>query len=153
VTSNNQAITIRKDTSAPIGTIDIPSLDMGTSSSYNFTVSGFVNDQDGSGIKEVLLYYRFSKDKSNWSSWKVYGAILNTSPYEWKYSAVDGEGYYEFKIHATDIAGNAMESKVFPVAIISSFPMTLILVMISLVVVLCLLSTIIFIKCRKTKGT
>jgi outer membrane protein assembly factor BamB len=153
VTSNNQAITIRKDTSAPIGTIDIPSLDMGTSLSYNFTVSGFVNDQDGSGIKEVSLYYRFSKDKSNWSSWKVYGAILNTSPYEWKYSAVDGEGYYEFKIHATDIAGNAMESKVFPVAIISSFPMTLILVMISLVVVLCLLSTIIFIKCRKTKGT
>ena len=152
VTSNNQAITIRKDTSAPIGTIDIPSLDTETSSSYNFTVSGFVNDQDGSGIKEVSLYYRFSKDKSNWSSWTVYGDILKSSPYEWDYSATDGEGYYEFKIHVTDIAGNTMESEVFPVAIIS-FPTTLLLVMICLAVVLCLLCAIIFINYRKTNIT
>ncbi|MCX6664285.1 MAG: PQQ-binding-like beta-propeller repeat protein [Euryarchaeota archaeon] len=150
VTSNNQAITFRKDTSVPIGTIDIPTLETEMSWSYNFTVSGLVNDQDGSGIKEVSLYYRFSEDKSNWSRWTVYGDPLDSSPFEWEYTAAEGDGYYEFKINVTDIAGNNAESEVFPV-VVTSFPTTLTLVMIGLVIVLSLISAVIFIKWRKRK--
>ena len=150
ITSGNQAIPIRKDTSAPIVTIDIPTLKTEMSWSYNFTVSGLVNDQDGSGIKEVSLYYRFSEDKSNWSNWTVYGDTLESPPFEWKYTAAEGDGYYEFKINVTDIAGNEVESKVFPV-IITSFPTTLTLVMISLVIILSLISAVIYIKWRKQK--
>jgi len=150
VTSDNQAIIIRKDTSVPIGTIDIPTLEQEMSWSSNFTVSGLVNDQDGSGIKEVSLYYRFSEDKSNWSSWTAYGDTLDSSPFEWDYTAAEGDGYYEFKINVTDIAGNEVESEVFPV-VVTSFPTTLTLVMISLVIVLSLISAVIFIKWRKRK--
>jgi hypothetical protein len=150
ISSDSQAITIRKDTSVPIGTIEIPMLETEMSWSYNFTVSGLVNDQDGSGIKEVSLYYRFSEDKSNWSSWTVYGDTLGSSPFEWDYTAVEGDGYYEFKINVTDIAGNEVESEVFPL-VVTSFPTTLTLVMISLVIVLSLISAVIFIKWRKRK--
>ncbi len=150
VTSNNQAISFRKDTSEPNGTIDIPSVENEISLSYNFTVSGLVIDQDGSGIKEVTLYYRFSEDNSNWSNWTVYGDTLGASPFEWEYSAAEGDGYYEFKINVTDIAGNSAESKVFPVEVIS-FPITLTLVMIGLVIVFSIISAVIFIKWRKRK--
>jgi hypothetical protein len=118
--------------------------------SSNFTVSGVANDQDGSGIKEVSLYYRFSEDNSSWSNWTAYGDTLDSSPFEWDYTAAEGDGYYEFKINVTDIAGNEVESEVFPV-VVTSFPTTLILVMISLVIVLSLISAIIFIKWRKRK--
>jgi outer membrane protein assembly factor BamB len=150
VTSNNQAITFRKDTSVPIGTIDIPNLETEISWSHNFTVSGLVNDQDGSGVKEVSLYYRFSEDNSSWNNWTAYGGTLGSSPFEWDYTAAEGDGYYEFKINVTDNAGNIAESDVFPVEVIS-FPTTLALVMIGLVIVLSLISAIIFIKWRKRK--
>jgi hypothetical protein len=150
VTSTNQAIPIRKDTSPPIVIIDIPTLETKISWSYNFTVSVLVNDQDGSGIKEVSLYYRFSEDKSNWSNWIQYGDTLESPPFKWEYTATKGDGYYEFKINVTDIAGNEIESEVFPV-VITSFPTTLTLVMISLVIILSLISAVIFIKWRKRK--
>jgi len=152
VASDNQAMTFRKDTTVPIVTIDIPSLETETSSSYNFSVVALVNDQDGSGINEVSLYYRFSEDQSNWSSWKPYGNALYLPPFEWNYTAQNGDGYYEFKINVIDIAGNTIDSKIFHVRIFPfTIPVTLLMVMIILVIVLCLLSAIIFIKYKKTK--
>ena len=72
-------------------------------------------------IKTVVVLkksrlYRFSEDKSNWSSWTAYGDTLDSSPFEWDYTAAEGDGYYEFKINVTDIAGNEVESEVFPVS-------------------------------------
>jgi len=150
VTSNNQAITFRKDTAKPNGTIDFPSLETEISLSYNFTVSGLVTDQDGSGVKEVSLHYRFSKDNSSWSNWTVYGDTLRSFPFKWEFTAAEGDGYYEFIINVTDNAGNKVESKVSPIEVFP-LPITLILVMIGLVVVLSLISTVIFIKWRKRK--
>jgi hypothetical protein len=133
ITSNNQAIKIRKDTLKPIGIIEIPALETETSSSENFTVVGLVNDQDGSGIKEVSLFYRFSEEKSNWSSWTVYGEILSSQPFEWAYTAQEGNGYYDFRINVTDVAGNTMNSEVFSVhVVVFSFPITLTLKLIFL---------------------
>jgi outer membrane protein assembly factor BamB len=150
VTSDNQAITIRKDTSKPIVTIDIPTSETEMTWAENFTVLALVNDQNGSGIEDVSLYYRFSTDDSNWSSWNVYGDTLRYSPFEWDFTTVEGDGYYEFKINVIDVAGNEVESEVFASSV-SSFPTTLALVMISLVIVLLFISTVIFIKWRKQK--
>jgi hypothetical protein len=146
------AISIRKDTAAPVVTIDVPSVEDEWSASENFTVSGSGNDQDGSGIKEALLYYRYSEDKSNWSSWTQYGDILNSSPFEWNFDAVDGDGYYEMRISVTDNAGNEVESAVFPLAL-ATFPATLVLVLVGLLVVLVLLSVIIYLTWRKKEET
>jgi len=150
VTNNNQAIIIRKDTSAPIVTIDTPSLETEMSLANNFTVSGLGNDHNGSGINKAFLYYRFSEDNSRWTNWTTYGNILNTPPYEWNFKATDGDGYYAVKINASDYAGNAIESKVLIINIVS-FPTTLVLVLVGLVIVLVLISMILYIKWRKRK--
>jgi hypothetical protein len=148
VLDDNQAITIRKDISAPLVTIDVPSVEEEWSMSGNFTVSGSGNDHQGSGIKEALLYYRYSEDKSNWSSWTPYGAMLDSSPFVWDFDATDGDGYYEMKIIVTDNAGNEVESEVFPLAV-ASFPTTLVLVLVGLITVLLLLSVIVYLQWRK----
>ena len=109
---------------------------------------------EGSGIKEVSLYYRFSKDESNWSSWTVYGDTLSAPPFEWPYTAREGDGYYDFRINVTDVAGNTMNSGVFLVhVVVFSFPITLTLIMVCLLIVFSLLTAIIFVKWRKTKVT
>jgi outer membrane protein assembly factor BamB len=148
VLDDNQAITIRKDISAPLVTIDVPSVEEEWSMSGNFTVSGSGNDHQGSGIKEALLYYRYSEDKSNWSSWTPYGDMLDSSPFEWDFDATDGDGYYEMKIIVTDNAGNEVESEVFPLAV-ASFPTTLVLILVGLITVLLLLSVIVYLQWRK----
>jgi outer membrane protein assembly factor BamB len=150
ITSDSQAITIRKDTSVPTVTIDIPTLQDAWSWADNFTVTAQINDRDGSGIKQVSLYYRYSEDNSNWTTWKTYGSDLHTSPFEWAFEATDGDGYYEFKINATDNAGNNAESEVFASGI-NTFPTTLVMIMIVLVAILILISAMIFIKWKKRK--
>jgi hypothetical protein len=151
VMNNNQAIIIRKDTVPPLVTIDVPSAETDWSWTSNFTISGFGNDHDGSGIKEAALYYRYSEDDSNWSSWTPYGEILDSTPFEWDFDATEGDGYYEMKITATDYAGNEVESEVFPLTI-ASFPTTLALVMVGLITVLILLSVIVYLKWRKKES-
>lgn len=148
ILDNDHAISIRKDTAPPLVTIDIPSVDEEMTMAGNFTVSGLGNDHEGSGIKEALLYYRYSEDNSNWTSWKPYGDTLDSSPFEWNFDATEGDGYYEMKIMVTDYAGNEIESEIFPVAI-ASFPMTLTFVLIGLVTVLLLLSVVIYLAWRK----
>jgi hypothetical protein len=150
VTNNNQAIIIRKDTSAPNVTINTPSLETEMSLVNNFTVSGLGNDHNGSGINKAFLYYRFSEDNSRWTNWTTYGDILNTPPYEWNFKATDGDGYYAVKINASDYAGNAIESKVLIINIVS-FPTTLVLVLVGLVIVLLLITMILYIKWRIRK--
>ena len=149
-TSNSNTIIIRKDVSAPIINIDVPAAEAEWTWDENFTISGLGNDRNGSGIKEAVLYYRFSEDKSNWSSWTAYGDIMTSSPFEWRFDADEGDGYYEMRIDVVDYAGNSEESAVFPLAV-ASFPTTLALVLVGLVAILILLSVGIYIKWRKKK--
>lgn len=150
VLENGPALKIRKDISIPIVTVDTPSLETEWSWEENFTISGLANDQNGSGIKEALLYYRFSEDKSNWSSWESYGDTLDFSPFEWMFNAMKGDGYYQMKISVSDYAGNTIESNVIEI-IVASFPVVTALVLLGLVIVMVLISSIIFINWRKKK--
>ena len=147
-----QAITIRKDISEPLVVIDVPFVEEEWSMSGNFTVSGQINDREGSGIKEALLYYRYSEDNSNWSDWEPYGDLLTSHPFEWAFDATQGDGYYEMKIAVTDYAGNAVESAVFPVAV-ASFPTTLALVLVVLLVILIIFSVIIYLNWTKKQSS
>lgn len=149
VTDKDDAIIIRKDVSPPV--IDIvPSVETEWTWENNFTISGSGTDRNGSGIREAFLYYRFSEDKSTWSSWTVYGDVLDSAPYEWQFQAAEGDGYYEVKINVIDYAGNLKESDVFSVAI-AAFPTTLAFVLIGLVVLVVCLSLLIYGKWRKKK--
>jgi outer membrane protein assembly factor BamB len=148
ITDDANAITIRKDVSIPTVSINVPSSGTEAIQAENFTVNALVNDQSGSGIKDVSLFYRYSTDKSTWSDWTMFGDLLDSTPYTWEFNASKGDGYYEFKINVTDNAGNAAESEVFA-STVSMFPMTLSIILIGLVAVLLLLSVVVYIKWRK----
>ncbi len=64
-----------------------------------------------SGVKGVMLYYRFSLDNSSWGIWTAFGSV-GALPYKWTFDFPDGQGYYEFFCIANDSAGHieAMKS-------------------------------------------
>jgi outer membrane protein assembly factor BamB len=150
ITSKTQAVIIRKDASKPTVDIEIPALETEWSWNNNFTISAFADDRNGSGIKEITLYYRYSNDKANWSEWNKYNKTLTEVPFEWDFIAAEGNGYYEFKIVAEDVAGNVAESAVFSSGI-TLFPIELVIIMIALVIALVLISVVILVKWRKKK--
>jgi len=70
--------------------------------SIPFQVSASAAD-NGSGIKEVALYYNYSATNvSGWSGWTLYGTNDTTSPFTWSFSSPQGDGFYRFYSRATD---------------------------------------------------
>ncbi len=66
-----------------------------------------------SGVKEVSLYYRYSSDNSTWSSWQLFSTD-SSSPWQWSFSSLSGDGYYEFYTIAEDNAGNTETAPLIP---------------------------------------
>jgi hypothetical protein len=56
-------------------------------------------------IASVELYFRFSVDGSSWDSWVSY-QVDNEGPWVWNFDFPSGDGYYEFKSIAVDLADN-----------------------------------------------
>ncbi len=147
-TSDSEAIIIRKDIFKPIVDIDIPAITTEWTWDDKFTVLGSAYDKNGSGIREVSMYYRFSGDKLNWSSWQEFGESLNLPPFEWDFEAIKGDGHYEVKLNGVDLAGNEEESDTISFSV-ASFPTELALVLVGLVIVLLIIIIIIFVIWRK----
>jgi len=72
-----------------------------------FTVTAKAFDVDG--FEDVALWYRYSSDNSGWSEWQEFG-VDEEKPWEWLFTAPEGEGYYEFYSIATDKDGNVEQS-------------------------------------------
>jgi hypothetical protein len=101
-------------------------------------------------ITKMALYYRYSADKEEWRKRKQYGEDDSTKPFEWKFTANEGSGYYEFYTKAWDSSGIAGESE--PESInVALFPMTAVMVMIFLAIILILISAFILIRMKKKK--
>jgi hypothetical protein len=69
-----------------------------------FTILASASD-NGSGIKEVALYYNFSAtNASGWSGWTLFGVndTTTTSSYTWSFTTPKGDGYYRFYTRAID---------------------------------------------------
>ena len=66
-----------------------------------------------SGVKEVSLYYRYSSDNSTWSSWQLFSTD-SSSPWQWSFSSLSGDRYYEFYTIAEDNAGNTETAPLIP---------------------------------------
>ncbi|MDI6642475.1 MAG: hypothetical protein QMD95_00225 [Candidatus Hodarchaeaceae archaeon] len=69
-----------------------------------FTITATATD-DRSGVKEVMLFYRYSNDNMGWNDWRLYG-VDNEWPWECSFDAPEEDGYYEFGTLAVDRAGN-----------------------------------------------
>ena len=96
------------------------------------------------------LYYRYSSDNENWGDWKKYGDALTDSPFEWKFTANDGSGFYQFKTKVTDAAGNVGESEPETVSL-TLFPMIAMSLMIILAIILIIVTVLIQTSIKKKK--
>ncbi|MDI6916569.1 MAG: right-handed parallel beta-helix repeat-containing protein, partial [Thermoplasmatales archaeon] len=93
---------IKVDTVKPISSINTVSPYWQTSTP--FTITATAND-DNSGVANVSLYYRYSSDNASWGSWTLFSTDTS-EPWEWNFTAPNGNGYYEFYSIATDNANN-----------------------------------------------
>jgi flagellar hook assembly protein FlgD len=89
------------DTTPPVSSVD-PIEPYWQSSPFTVTVAATDNM---SGVTSVELWYRHSPDNSTWNDWQEVGAD-DKAPWQWSFSASDGDGFYEFRSAATDAAGN-----------------------------------------------
>lgn len=138
---------IVKDAAKPNVDLEMPNLETEWSFEDTFTISAFATDGGGSGIKSVELFYRYSDDGEFDGNWTSYGVLIY-EPFEWEFKAEEGNGYYEFKVVAEDIAGNVAESEVFSTGI-NIFPVYSVVAMVILIIALILITFVIFIKWRK----
>ncbi|UCH71515.1 MAG: PQQ-binding-like beta-propeller repeat protein [Thermoplasmatales archaeon] len=111
-----------------------------------FTISADIPSD--SNITHVELYYRYSDDNKLWGEWEKYGNKLSSSPFEWKFVAEDGSGYYEFKTKVWDSAGNVGESPAekIKVNIYSMIATTTIIIIIAIILI-----AIIFVFIKKKR--
>ena len=88
------------DDEPPISTVD--SFSNYWQNTNPFQISATASD-NGTGVKEVALYYNYSAtNASGWSGWTVYGTNATTSPFTWSFSPPQGDGYYRFYSRAVD---------------------------------------------------
>jgi len=150
ITPDTEALTIVKDL-----TVSKPYLDLSDFEEWHwdntFTISADIPDD--SDVKNVTLFYRYAADSKQLSEieWKQYGESLTTSPFEWKYTATEGSGYYEFKTRITDFAGNVGESRVESIGV-TLFPLIQIILVVSLAIILTLVTAYILSKMKKKKA-
>jgi len=113
ITPNDvDALAFKKDTIPPGSKIDLDLSDLeGGGWKEKYTISAYILEYD-EDIDYVTLEYRYSSDNDKWNDWKQYGDSLNGTSYdyEWKFTASEGSGYYEFKVKLWDYAGNYVES-------------------------------------------
>jgi len=89
------------DTTPPESSVVIPQY---WQSTPHFIVDAQASD-NLSGVKEVELWYRYSADNLDWSSWNSYG-VDNGWPWSWSFDAPEENGFYKFGTIAVDQAGN-----------------------------------------------
>ncbi|HUT00014.1 MAG TPA: DUF2341 domain-containing protein [Candidatus Thermoplasmatota archaeon] len=99
-TINEVNLTWTYDDEDPISTVT--SLSPYWQTTTPFQTSATASD-NGTGIKEVALYYNYSANNaSGWSGWTLYGTNDTTSPYAWSFTPPQGDGYYRFYSRAID---------------------------------------------------
>ena len=150
ITASDETLWIGKDTVAPY--IDLNATDLTAAWQWDdvFNLSAFAYDGNGSGVKYLQLYYRFSEDNESWTNWSTYGDALASPPYSWEFKAEKGNGYYEFKLVAEDYAGNV--ATLHFAASINVFPTLLFVIMLALLILFVIIIVAVLIKLRKPRG-
>ncbi|MFO7677412.1 MAG: PQQ-binding-like beta-propeller repeat protein [Thermoplasmatota archaeon] len=147
IITQDQGYIIYKDQNKPYVDVTLPYMDTRWSLDDTLIISAFAHDGDGSGVESVELFYRYSENGTFIGAWISYG-ILTSEPFEWEFEAIEGDGYYEFKIVVEDAAGNVAESDIISTGV-NLFPTALVATMIVLIIALGVLSLFIIIKWRK----
>ena len=111
-----------------------------------FTI--YTNIPDDGNISSVELYYRYSEDNTKWSNWEKYDNALTSAPYEWEFTAENGNGHYEFKTKVVDAAGNVGESPINSISV-HLFPVALAAILVIIAIALIAISIAVIFKKKK----
>jgi len=99
-TINDVNVTWTYDNEKPVSTVTAISPYWQISTPFQISVTASDN---GTGIKEVALYYNYSAtNTSGWSGWTLFGVNDTTNPYSWSFTTPGGDGYYRFYSKAVD---------------------------------------------------
>jgi hypothetical protein len=99
-TVNDVNVTWIYDNEKPVSAVAILSPYWKISTPFQITATASDN---GTGVKEVALYYNFSAtNSSGWSGWTLFDVNATTNPYSWSFTPPNGDGYYRFYSRAVD---------------------------------------------------
>ncbi|MFH1101661.1 MAG: PQQ-binding-like beta-propeller repeat protein [Methanobacteriota archaeon] len=147
--TQSTALEIRKDTTAPIVNLDISEFTtLQLDNTFNLTAS--ISDNNGSGVKQIQLYYRYSEDNDSWTDWEKLGDTLTAAPFTWEFTAEEGNGQYQFKLIAEDKARN--QDVVITSVGVSLFPLMLFIVLLVLFVLFVVLALFRLRRWKKQKS-
>jgi hypothetical protein len=147
ITTNDEAIIFHKDITTPNVALEAPSFSTDWTWEDTFDIIAYIDDSIGSGIQTVSLEYSYSEDNTSWGEWIPYGDDITTSEVTWKFNAEEGNGFYRFRLNATDNAENQAQEQL--IIRINIFPGTLFTALFVLLVILILL-TLFFVWWKKT---
>ncbi len=77
----------------------------------NILLQATAMDPDGM-IVNVEFFYRYSSNGVTWGSWTRCGSV-SSAPWDYTFTFVDGDGYYEFYTVATDNSGNREDAPLY----------------------------------------
>ncbi len=147
LTTQSDAFQLGKDTTPPQIDFDLSQFSSELQWDNVFNLSASVSDGNGSGIKDLQLFYRYSQDNTTWNNWSAYGNKTTGSQAKWEFTAENGDGYYQFKIVATDNAGNEQSS--IATASVNLFSFIPFAALITLFVIFILIAVVLFVKWKR----
>ncbi|MCX6664959.1 MAG: PQQ-binding-like beta-propeller repeat protein [Euryarchaeota archaeon] len=147
LTTQSDALQLSKDTAPPQIDIDLSQFSSELQWDNVFNLSASVSDGNGSGINDIQLFYRYSQDNTTWNNWSAYGNKTSGSQAKWEFTAENGDGYYQFKIIATDNAGNEQSS--IATASVNIFSFIPFAALITLFVIFVLIAVVLFVKWKR----
>lgn len=147
----DEALIIAKDGTAPQLSIDLSDVKgmWQWDNTFNITITGSDTSGalSGSGLASLDLMWRYSSDNESWNSWESVNITADQLPYDWEFTAEEGDGFYEFKLTGTDQAGN--QQSIQEITTISTFPMIPFIVLFGLFMLLLILVIALIMKWRK----
>lgn len=94
---------ITREVEAPISSVD--PISPYWRSDNPLTITATADDTD-SGVENVSLWYRYSRDDVHWDlPWSLYGDD-DSGPWSWSFNFPGSVGHYRFRTTAADLAGN-----------------------------------------------
>jgi outer membrane protein assembly factor BamB len=101
-------------------------------------------------IKQISLFYGYSKDDEDIDYYTQYGKNLTNPPFEWEFTASNGSGYYSFYIRVEQTNGKVSTTRPETISVtLLPFTFSIILILISIIFIIVTLTVLLKMKKKK----
>ena len=106
-------------------------------------------DLNGTDYKTATLFFSYNTTNTSEYNWTQYGEQITNGSITWDFEAIDGDGYYSFKIEIVDHQGSIHTTGITTVYL-SAFPLIELTLILGLTIILILVTVVIYKKRKKT---